>query len=258
MPATLDSAALARGASVAFLLQVAGAGLGFVMQVLLARWMGPTDFGAYNYTIGWAGLLAVAAGVGLPTLVLRFIPAYLAEGDFGRTNGVLRVSFRVTLAVGLAISVAGSGIVVWLHANGTVSRWDGLLGVWLVPLLSLITLEGGISRAFRRIALAYGPFYVLRPALVIIGGLIWVWAGHSLRSGVALGITLAALAVATGYQGFALWHKLEQPVRTAVPTFETPSTQSPPRCFPRCSRRSGTRSFSVWRLSSRNGSFGHP
>src|SRR3954452_15342628 len=42
---------LARGASVAFLLQGLGAGLAFAMQVLLGRWMGASDYGTYSFTV---------------------------------------------------------------------------------------------------------------------------------------------------------------------------------------------------------------
>ncbi|HEY5333263.1 MAG TPA: oligosaccharide flippase family protein, partial [Solirubrobacterales bacterium] len=90
---------LARGAVVAFMLQGLGAGLTFAMQVLLGRWMGVDEFGTYSFTLAWAAIIAVLAGVGLPITVLRFIPAFFSQGDYGRIRGILNASVLITVSV---------------------------------------------------------------------------------------------------------------------------------------------------------------
>ena len=71
---SVRSGILARGVGIGFALYAAGAGIAFVMQLCLARWLGATAYGTYTYVIAWSGLLAIAAGMGFPTLVLRVLP----------------------------------------------------------------------------------------------------------------------------------------------------------------------------------------
>ena len=59
------------------------------MQLCLARWLGATAYGTYAYVIAWSGVLAIAAGMGFPTLVLRLLPDYSIREDSGRVKGML-------------------------------------------------------------------------------------------------------------------------------------------------------------------------
>jgi O-antigen/teichoic acid export membrane protein len=220
-PGTEEGTVLARGAGIAFLLQVAGAGLAYLLQLLFARWMGPSDFGAYTYTIGWATILAVIAGLGLSTAVLRFVPAYASAGDWSRLRGLLRMSLLGTCLASAGISILGTALVVWLHSRGVTTNWNGLLGIWMVPLFAIMTLQQEAARAFRRIGLAYSPSLVLRPLFAIFGALAYLSLGRHLESTAALSITLVAMLIAVGVQAIGFWRQLEAPLSTAEPEFET-------------------------------------
>lgn len=219
-PRSEESLTLARGAGIAFVLQVSGAGLAFVLQILLARWMGAADFGAYTYTIGWAGLLAVVSGLGLSTMVVRFIPAYTHRKDSAHLQGILRMSLLVTFVASSSLSILGTGLVVWLHSRGASASWNALIGLWMVPLFALMTLQQEITRAFRRIGLAYAPSLVLRPMFMMAGGLVYIAFGHHLESTTALSITFGSLFAAVTLQAFGFWHRLGAPVRQAKPSYE--------------------------------------
>ncbi|MFX5510373.1 hypothetical protein ABTD49_21285, partial [Acinetobacter baumannii] len=55
---------LARGSAWAFLAYVGGAGLTFVAQLVIARLMGATSYGAYSYMLAWISVLAYGATLG--------------------------------------------------------------------------------------------------------------------------------------------------------------------------------------------------
>ena len=221
LPGDVDSGTLLRGASLAFLLQVAGAGLAFAMQVLLGRWLGPTDFGAYAYVIAWSGLLAVAAGLGFPTTVLRFIPFYSSHGDWSRLRGVVRVSFLATLAASCVLAALGTAVVLVAHlAAGAAIDPNTIVGLWLVPLLALMRLQQETVRGFRRIGLAYAPSLVVRPLLVIAGAAACVALAH-LTSTSALTVTAAAIACLLAIQIGLFWRGLDPAAKAAEPRYET-------------------------------------
>jgi O-antigen/teichoic acid export membrane protein len=210
---------LARGAVVAFILQGLGAGLAFAMQVLLGRWMGVDEFGTYSFTLAWAAIIAVLAGVGLPITVLRFIPAFFSQGDHGRIRGILNASVLITAAVSFGIALVGSVGVVLI--GGGSPDWVVVAGLWITAGLTLRTLFQEIARGFRQLALAYAPGMVLRPLFIILGGAAFVIFGGELDSVAALEVTVAATAIALLLQGGRFWVKLPSAVRRAASIYET-------------------------------------
>lgn len=220
LPRTEEAKALARGAGLAFGLQVAGAGLAFGLQVLLARWMGASEFGAYTFTIGWATLVTVCTGLGAPTLVLRFIPTYVSQADFSRLRGLLQSTVFWTLAVSVGVSILGSVLVAVAEPSWLGSSRNALLGLWLVPLVALMTLQQEIARAFRRMALAYAPSLVIRPLLVIVGCLGFLAAGGDLHTDDALTFTVAAVVIGVSSQAIGIWRRVEPRMRSARPRYE--------------------------------------
>ena len=65
-----------RGAMFAFAIRVAGAGLVYLSQALLARWMGSFEYGIFVFVTVWVMILGGLAPLGLSATVIRFIPEY--------------------------------------------------------------------------------------------------------------------------------------------------------------------------------------
>jgi O-antigen/teichoic acid export membrane protein len=211
---------LARGAGAAFLIQVVGAGLAYLLQLLLARWLGATDFGEYTFTVGWSTIASVLTGLGLATAVLRFAPAYASHEDWERLHGLLRMSLAATVAAGVGVATIGTVVLAVLHSQGASHDWNALFGLWMVPLFSLLTLQQEAARAFRKIGLAYAPLLVVRPVFAILGAAAYVALASSLASSEALAITVAAMLIAVLLQSVRFWATLEPSVRTAKPRYE--------------------------------------
>ena len=53
---------LSRGSRAALIIQVAGAVLDYLVHMLLARWLGPAEFGRYSFHLGCCQLLVRAKG----------------------------------------------------------------------------------------------------------------------------------------------------------------------------------------------------
>jgi O-antigen/teichoic acid export membrane protein len=220
-PKTEEGATIARGAGAAFLLQVAGAAFAYLMQLLFARWLGAEAFGTYTYTIGWSAILAVIAGLGLSTAVVRFIPAYSSESEWARLRGLLRMAILATALAGTGIAVLGTALLFAVGGSDLGLDQNALLGMWMVPLFALLTLQQEIARAFRRIGLAYAPSLVGRPALAIAGGAVCLSLAGSLDSTTALIVTMTAMILSVAAQGVGLWGKLHAPIRETAPAYET-------------------------------------
>ena len=100
------------GAGLLMMIQAASAALNYVSQVLLARWMGPSEFGVYVFAWSWAHPISVAAAIGLSAAAIRFVPQYFEKDDWGKLHGLIRRSTTLVLVVGV------------LHQAGQLSADD--------------------------------------------------------------------------------------------------------------------------------------
>jgi O-antigen/teichoic acid export membrane protein len=194
-----------RGGVVSLGLIVVGTGLGLATNLLLARMLTAADYGVYAIATGWALMLAIPATAGFDFVVLRFAPAYLAEGRGDLLRNLVRTA--VCLVVALA-AVTGIGF----HALNLAL--PGLLGIppdmpthWLALLSgasALLVVLSSLFRARRKIFLSQFYQQVLRSAVLL--GLTFVVARHGgLDAGRAIAITALAALVAAILLGLHLF-----------------------------------------------------
>ena len=209
-------------AGLAFAFQVAGVGMSYVAQVLLARWLGASEYGRYTYLIAWASLLSVFASLGFPTAVLRFVPEYLSQKKWSFLRGLLHVSGGLTFVVGLAIStVLAITISTCTSILGLAETQAGILvlGIWLVPILALVNLNAEMFKGFRRIALAYAPQVILRPVVLVVGAGVLFWSGALTAKG-TVGAAYLSLIVALIVQVWLLARVLPDEARLSRPAYD--------------------------------------
>ncbi len=197
---TAPGASLLRGAGVALLLQGGGLGVTYLLHLLLARSMGPGEYGAYVYVVTWAATLAIPVGLGLPTAAVRLVAERLASGAWAELRGFLRRSWQLTALVGTAVAAAVALTIVALAPRLDAGlRAPALWGVWLIPLLALLSLQAGASRGAGGVVVALAPDRVARPLLLLTGALVAANAG-GLSAVTMVRITLGVLAVLVAAQ----------------------------------------------------------
>ena len=102
-----------RDAVAAFLVRIASAGILYLSQVVLARWMGAFEYGIYVFVWTWVLVLSGLSHLGLPTLMIRLVPEYLVQGEHAQLRGLLLGSRAVAMLAGTAVACAGLGLI-WL------------------------------------------------------------------------------------------------------------------------------------------------
>jgi len=75
--------------SAAFIIQGLGLGLRYASQVLLARWLGPSEYGSYAYIFSWIQIFALLSRLGFTISLLRFIPEYQTKGEWLYLRGIV-------------------------------------------------------------------------------------------------------------------------------------------------------------------------
>src|SRR5438270_3706944 len=78
-----------RLAGTIFIIRVVSAGLAYLSQILLARWMGGPDYGVYVYVWTWVLLLGSMMDFGISASAQKLIPEYRTRGEHDLPRGCL-------------------------------------------------------------------------------------------------------------------------------------------------------------------------
>jgi O-antigen/teichoic acid export membrane protein len=134
----------------------------YAVQIVLARVLGARAFGAYSYVLAWCGPLSMAAGLGLPTVALRFLPVYSAAGDTERLTGLVVASERIAFAASVGIASLGSVLALLLIATPAPI----MVGLWTLPAAVQLKVQSELARSAARFRLAF--FIPLLQQLVML------------------------------------------------------------------------------------------
>src|SRR5215470_3953009 len=113
-----------RLAAMIFIIRVVSAVMAYGAQILLARWMGTSDYGVYVYVWTWVLLLGSMMDFGISASAQKLIPEYRTRGEHALLRGFLSGSRWMTFAVSSAIALLLAGIVTllppWIESGAVV------------------------------------------------------------------------------------------------------------------------------------------
>ena len=205
-----------RDAVAAFTVRVASAAILYLSQVALARWMGAFEYGIYVFVWTWVLVLSGLSHLGLPMLMMRFVPEYLVRGEYGLLRGLLLGGRAVALLAGSAVAVAGLALI-WLAGDRLHDPYllPACLALVCVPLCALSEVQDGIGRGRGWMAVGLLPPYVLRPLLLLAA----MGAAHLLGlptdAGTAAGAAVIATWAAALVQALLVSRRLEPAIHAA-------------------------------------------
>jgi len=183
-----------RASSGALGVKIVGAGLTFLMQIVLTRTLGTEQYGIYIYALTWAQLVALVGASGFPTASVRFVSEYQGQQSYALLNGFLRFSRRLALILSLALGGAMGATAAWLYAPSAV-----LYTFWVAALLPVVQSTMAVRlaeiRGMQHIVIALTVDKIVRPVIVIVtvGGAVWL--GQVILSYEAIGMYVGGTAI---------------------------------------------------------------
>ncbi|PZA13091.1 flippase [Rhodopseudomonas palustris] len=198
-----------RLAGTIFLIRVVSAGLAYGAQILLARWMGASDYGIYVYVWTWVLLLGSMLDFGISASAQKIIPEYRARGELDRLRGFLSGSRWGTLAASSLMSLL-LALLVWALSPliGDATVLPLYLGCLTLPAFVVANTQDGIARTHDWMRLGLMPQFIIRQALIIgfTAGLFVL--GFDLGAVAAMAASCAAVWIAMLGQMIALNRRL--------------------------------------------------
>ncbi len=157
-----------------FLWKIIGTALTFALQLILARLLPVSEYGALIYLFAWLGFLVMVVKLGFDNACMRYVASYIGQREWGKLVGFLITAFVV---VGLF-----SLMVAWLISSYVLQWFSGLdkyihLLPWLLfllPLMAIQNLTGSLLRGLQVQSIAEFLEGVFRSFLLLIL-VIWLW-----------------------------------------------------------------------------------
>jgi O-antigen/teichoic acid export membrane protein len=174
-----------RLAGTIFLIRVISAVVAYSSQIMLARWMGSSDYGVYVYVWTWVLLLGSMMDFGISASAQKLIPEYRARGQHARLRGFLSGSRWLTFAassfVSLSLAATIKCLSPWIDGDAIVPLYIGCL---TLPPFVVANTQDGIARTHDWMRLGLMPQFIVRQGLIV---------GFT-AGGFALGFNLGATA----------------------------------------------------------------
>lgn len=180
--------------------------LTFAALALAAAWLGTGAYGDLATALAVLGLVALLGGLGLPQVLLRFLPAYAVQGRVAESQDLIRAALGAGALASLGVAGAVSlGVAVASPAAGTalVIAAGAAVPVVMLRLLAHLSLAEG------RILAGQVGESLVRPALTLAALALAVGAGlpgtAAWAAGCWTGAAVLALAVQVPLSAPRLW-----------------------------------------------------
>ncbi len=155
-----------------FVLTLASKLLMFGTTVLLARLMGPQNYGVYASAVAVVALVSVPASLGLPILLVREVATYRAREAWGLMKGLLLRSNQSAFLVSVFVMIILYGVQ---QQFGARFGFDASI-LWATFALLPLTLLGAMRmhalRGLHHIVLGQVPETLVMPGVFIVAVLI--------------------------------------------------------------------------------------
>jgi O-antigen/teichoic acid export membrane protein len=210
-----------RLAGTIFIIRVLSAALAYLAQILLARWMGGSDYGVYVYVWTWVLLLGSMMDFGISASAQKIIPEYRARGENALLRGFLSgsrwMTFIVSSAVSLLLAALVKALSPWIEANAVVPLYIGCL---TLPAFVVANTQDGIARSHDWMRLGLMPQFIVRQSL-IIGFTAGAFAlGFHLGATIAVAASAAAVWIAMIGQMMVLNRRLGDHVESGAKAYD--------------------------------------
>ncbi len=193
-----------------FLVNVSGAGISFLGQIILARALGEEGFGVYLLALACMNAASVLAKMELDGTSTRFLAGYIGAEQWSHAHGYSVWSRRMVRATSFGVAAVGFAIA-WFGRDAFARKHEALPAALMVVCGLLIMnaqllLASSHLQALKRYVQSQVPGLVVRPAVLAVTVGAWVLLGPAPSPAQVIAVNLAASTIAV----LLLYHWLRQ------------------------------------------------
>lgn len=168
-----------RGAGIAFLMGILAALVAYATKVVLARSLGPQDYGLFSSLLAFIVFFLFLRDLGLLSALVKYIAGWKVNGEYGKIKSALLGVGAFQLASSLffvGIASLLSGVLAERYFQD--QRAKVLLWLFLLYVLSSVffILVKAVFRGFQQMFL-FSSVELLKNAVVLAGVLVFLFLG---------------------------------------------------------------------------------
>lgn len=191
--------------------------IGLLNGIILARLLGPANFGTYSVILSLVNFGAILALLGIPMLATRHVAINAEQKSWGELRGLIRAAERWVMLAVLAILGIFSVLFIAEVFDHAVTLTDFLIFASLVAVGSFAQLKAAFLRGLDFVVLADVPELLIRPIIgLVLLTALYLTSGHAGVT-VALWIQISAGGIALLFATRWLIAKQPTAVTTAAP-----------------------------------------
>jgi len=201
-------------------LKVASTLLTLLTGILLARLLGPSDYGIYAFVLSIITLLGLPTKAGLPALITRETATNQLQERWGYLRGLLALTNVFVLVFSLLIAITSYFVIEAVWRGGQTSRHVFLWALLLLPLVAFGNIRGATLRGLRKVIQGQLPELIIRPVILFVLLSGYLIAGPQLDPVLAVQFNIIASLVAFLIGAILLVKAMPPEVYKAVAEYE--------------------------------------
>ncbi|MEC9491677.1 flippase [Flexistipes sp.] len=184
-----------RGASGIFLMKIIGIFIGLLSSIVIARAMGPENYGLYSFALETMMFVSIPISMGLANLLTREVAKYHYQNNFSYLKGIIAWSGKfVFFTALLLILIAAIGIFVFI--DDPVKMNIFLLALPIIFLNSINQVRMGSLRGLKRVIQSQLPETLIRPSFtVIVISLLYWGMKYPISAKIGIIVNLFSLSI---------------------------------------------------------------
>ncbi len=164
--------------------------------VLLARLLGPEQYGIYVFVLSVVALLGIPTQEGLPTLIVREVAKEYQSNNWRNLKGLLMLS-NYFVIVYSTLTIIVSAITAWNIWNPTdIKAISFFWALSLLPLVAFGNARGATLRGFHKVVQGNLPEQLIRPLVTVSLLAVSMLVGLEVSSALAVQYTLLGAFIA--------------------------------------------------------------
>lgn len=176
--------------------------LTFTIAVLLARALGPENYGLYAYVFAVASIISIPAQLGIPTVTVRETAVARATQDWALMRGIWKWGRNASLGISVpCATLIITAIGLFGRELTSQQAWTGIWAAFLIPIMGFGSVRSAALQGLSKVVMGQLPLLIVRPAfLAILILLMYFTSGIEIRATDAMGahVTAAAGAIVLG------------------------------------------------------------
>jgi O-antigen/teichoic acid export membrane protein len=204
--------------------RIAAIASSFVLNVLLARSLAPSDYGVYYVVLSTMIILATVGTVGMDRVAVRFIAARKAMGEWKDVRAVIARCLKTVLAATSLLCLLFYLLVPWFFTQvlevPAAIALSGLMVLWLF----FSTVQRQLAETFRglndiRGATLFGGFRNngILSSVLTCGGILALWASGAISLTTVFATSVCTSLLVVVVAAWTLRRRLRAPESSPQP-----------------------------------------